>query len=118
MVYHPLSSGEQIRSIINSPLKNTFLKFIFKRLGINGEVFFKIYQESKDDFEIYIKLKEKIKLSFNNKEEAFISRAVKRTQDISDILNNLKYDLKIDKYLDVGSDDCLIPFKIAQKLNI
>lgn len=118
MSYQTLNSRKQIQAIINSNIRKVFLKFIERRLGIDSIQFYDIYNSSnKDDFEIYKKIKQLIKLRFSDKDKAFNSRAAIRSEDVSKILKQLNVN-GLSKYLDVGSDDCRIPIAIADKLSI
>jgi SAM-dependent methyltransferase len=117
MVYYSLQSGKQIETLMNSYLKPSFLKFIDRRLKINNNLFNKIYHNSKDDFEIYNELIKYAKLNFKSKDEAFDFRAKKRVEDINNILDIIGRH-SFSRYIDIGSDDCIITDSIREYLNL
>lgn len=117
MSYFSLQSGEQIKAIMNSYLRKSFVNFIYKRLNISRNLFYKIYLNSSNDFEIYEKLMKYKRLKFKSKEEAFKFRAKKRIKDFEIILNKINRH-SFSRYIDLGSDDCVITNAIANYLQI
>lgn len=116
--YYTINSGKQIKSIFNSEMRNRFVKTLSNRLGIKFEKVVNIINSSKNDEQIYNKLINSKNLNFRSKEDAFSFRAVKRTEDVSDLFSSLNIDTNFDRYIDVGSDDCLIPVTIADHFDI
>jgi len=103
---------------MNSPLRNKFINTLSNRLGLNYNQINNIIASSNDDREIYDKLSENKKLSFQDKQKAFEYRAAKRLEAIVKIFDELHIDNNFNRYLDIGSDDCMIPGRIAKYLEL
>lgn len=117
--YYGLNSNKQIETLLNSSLKNIFLRFIYSRLGVDSRTVFQLFNSSHTEREFYSKLQKNIELSFKTREDAINSRASKRLEDFMRITSELNINPEsLKRYLDIGSDDCMIPVAITDYLRL
>jgi hypothetical protein len=116
--YYRLNSNKQIESLLNSPLKNSLLRFLHSRLGVDARTVFRLFNSSHTEKEFYFKLKKNMRLNFSSK-DAMTSRASKRLEDFMRITDELDINPQsLKRYLDIGSDDCMIPVAITDYLRL
>lgn len=114
MTYVSVKSGKQIKTLLQNEEFNTLFTQLVYKIFSKTDIFEdikEIISKIEFDRELYDFLFLKFSGKYNN-----VSRAKKRFEDCMQILKD--NNVRIKSLLDIGSDDCAIPFYFAKRLQL